>query len=428
MHEATAPAPAARGSLRLLGDPVYGPFFAGKLLATAGVWVHNIAAVVVVFELTGSATMVGAVSVAQFAPQLALTMWSGALADRGNRRRQLIAGRLISAVGSGGLMAWMVAVQPSGMSGAAAVIGTALLVGIGFAIGGPAMQAMLPSLVRSNELANAVALSSAPFTIARSAGPALGAALVGVGGPVLAFGVAAASQLAFVVVLVVLRIREVAGSRAKDSSIRAGLRHLRSDPTIALLLLGAATVGIGTDPVLTLAPSIADDLGAGREFVGALSSSFGIGAASAFLVLGWCRRRLGLARLGSGGLLLLAAGLGTLAVSSHPVPALLSVGVAGVGMTLSLTGFTTLLQQRAPEHLRGRVMALWSIAFLGSRPLAAAGNGLVADMASTTVALACVTALMVAGAWLARPSRVDTGASEGPDPHHGAVARLPDPE
>jgi predicted MFS family arabinose efflux permease len=173
-----------------------------------------------------------------------------------------------------------------------------------------------------------------------------------------------------------------------------------------LLLVGAATVGIGTDPVITLTPSLADDLGGGERLVGAMASVFGIGAGLGFVVLGRCRLWLGLPRLATTGLGVLAAGFATLAFAPTPAAALTILLLTGVGMTFSLTSLTTLIQQRVTEEVRGRVMALWSVAFLGSRPLAAGTNGLVADLTSVRTALLLVAGVVVLGAWLSRPSRV----------------------
>lgn len=398
--------PPARGSLRLLGDPTFGPFFVGQLLATAGVWVHNIAAAIVVYELTRSAALVGAVSIAQFGPQLLLASWSGAMADRGDRRRQVVWGRLVTVLGSGGLALWIATIGLDGVPGALAVVAAALVVGIGFALGGPAMQALIPSLVRPSELASGVTLSAAPFTLARAGGPAIGALIVTTAGPAAAFAVAAASNLAFAVLVMVLAIPNVERSPASDGSVRAGFRHIRGDGAVLALLLGACTVGIGADPVITLSPPIADALGGGSRLVGWLASAFGIGAVLAFPLLGWLRRRAGLPRMASGGLLVMAAGLGLLALAPVAWLALGAMGIAGVGITLAVTSLSTQLQQRSPEHLRGRIMAVWLIAFLGSRPLAAGVNGGIADVVSPAAALTVVVAVLVGGAWLVRPARI----------------------
>lgn len=415
-HGDTAP----RSGWRLLGDRTFGPFFAGKLLSTIGVWVHNIAAAIVVWELTRSALLVGAVSVGQFLPQLVLTPWSGARADRGDRRRQIIAGRLITAAGSIGLVVWTLTIGLQGRLGAYAVIAAATVVGIGFSIGGPAMQALLPALVRPAELPTAIAVSSMPFTIARASGPAIGALLVASVSATVAFGIAAVTNLLFAAILWRLPIRHVERPPTKDGRIRAGWLYVRSDVSMAALLLGVVTIGFGADPVITLTPSIAADLGAGSSFVGVLASAFGVGAGLAFLALGRFRRWLGLPTLGTTGIATMAVGMLALALAPTRHLAVAAMVLAGVGMTLSLTSLTTLIQQQVPEDLRGRVMALWGVAFLGSRPIAAGLSGALTDATSVTVALLVVVALLTGGAVLARPSRT---TSTSPTPPSSVGAR-----
>jgi predicted MFS family arabinose efflux permease len=396
-----------RGSLGLLTDRVFGPFFVGKLLSTAGIWIHNIVAAILAFQLTRSAFVVGLVSVAQFLPQLLFAPLSGAVADRGDRRKQLVLGRLIAAAGSGGLALWIALAGVEGLPGAAPVVGAALVVGIGFVVGGPAMHALLPTLVRPGELAAAIALNSVPFTVARAGGPALGALVAASAGPELAFAIAAAANLLFAGVLVGLPIGgKPATSADADRSVRAGLRYLRTDPTLVWLLAGVGAIGIGADPAITLTPPLSDGFGRGAELVGIFASSFGVGAGAAFLVLAPLRRTLGLPRLGTLGLALLATGMLALTVTPVPAAAIVAFGVGGAGMTLSLTSLSTQMQERLPDVLRGRVMALWSVAFLGSRPFAAAVNGAVADAVSVEAALLTVVTVLLVATWLSRPSRL----------------------
>jgi MFS family permease len=402
----TGPSEPPRSTLRVLTDRTFGSFFAAQVLSTMGIWIHNIAAAILVYELTRSALMVGLVSVAQFAPQLLFTPISGAHADRGDRRRQMVLGRLVTAVGSGGLAVWIVTLGVVGPAGAITVIAAAFIVGTGYSIGNPAMHAIVPALVRPSELASAVALNSLPFTIARAAGPALGALLAASIGAAWAFAMAAVSHVTFAVVLALLTIRPVERAPSKDSRVRAGLRYVRRRPGLFALLLGVATIGIGADPVITLTPPIADALGAGAGLVGALASAFGIGAGVAFLVLGRAQRWLGLPRLGVTGLGLLGGSMLAVALSPTPGASLTALGVGGVGMTFALTSQTTMIQQLVSEEFRGRVMALWSVAFLGSRPLAAAMNGAIADTFSLEAALTLVAVLVAGGAWLTRPTRL----------------------
>jgi MFS family permease len=403
-----SPEPVApRGSLKLLADPIFGPFFAGKLLSVSGIWIHNVVAAILAFQLTGSALVVGLVSVAQFAPQVLFAPLSGAIADRGDRRKQLVIGRLIVAAGSGSLAVWVALVGVNGLPGAAPVVAAALVVGIGFVVGGPAMHAMLPTLVRPNELAAAVALNSVPFTVARAGGPAVGALVAAYAGPAVAFAIAAVANLAFAVVMASLPIRgRTVQDPSADGSVRAGLRHLRVDPTLVLLLTGVAAVGVGADPAITLTPSLSAGLGRGSQLVGVLASSFGLGAGIALVGLTLMRRWLGLRRLGALGLTVLATGMLALMSASGVGLAILAFGVAGVGFTFALTSLSTQIQERLPDALRGRVMALWSLAFLGSRPFAAAVNGTIADTWSVEAALLTVAIVLLVAAWLCRPSRL----------------------
>jgi MFS family permease len=413
VHERHAVTPAAgvdrrdpRGSFRLLVDPTFGPFFLGKLLSTAGIWVHNIVAAILAYELSGSAFVVGMVSVAQFGPQLLFAPLSGALADRGDRRRQVIVGRLIAAAGSGSLAVAIGVLGVEGLPGAWVVVLAALIVGIGFVVGGPAMNALIPSLVRPNELASAVALNSIPFTVARAGGPAVGALIAATTGPASAFALAAATNVVFALMLLPLRIETRARANGADRRVRAGLAYLREDRAIWLLLVGVAAIGMGADPVITLTPSLSSGFGAGSTLVGVFASSFGVGAGLAFTVLGTLRRRLGLSRVATLGLGLLATGLLATAFAPAPGFAVASLGVAGSGMTLSLTSLSTQLQERLPDELRGRVMALWSVAFLGSRPIAAGLNGALADATSPALAFGVVAVIVAGAAWWCRPSAI----------------------
>ena len=399
----TSPPLAARRVPELLRDRTFGPFFIGQIVANMGVWIHNVAAAIVVWELTRSTTLVAAITIGQFAPQILLTPWSGARADRADRRRQLVVGTMITTTGTGLLALWSAGPGLVGTSGAYAVVLGATVVGIGFAIGGPASQALLPSLVRRTELPTAITLSSVPMTVARALGPAVGALLVTTAGPTVTFTVTTVLQATYG--LMMFRRTATASHVARrDTRILAAVTYLGRDRPVGFLLVGVAVVGLGVDPVITLAPAFADGLGGGGDLVGLITSAFGVGAILGFIVQPRMRRRLGIERSGTIGLIVLAAGLGPLVLATTATFAALTMIVAGAGMTLSLTAFTTAIQQRVPDALRGRVMALWSIAFLGSRPVAAALSGLLSDTFSEDVALLTATAIILLGAVVSRPT------------------------
>jgi MFS family permease len=407
--DGVARVPPVRRVPQLLRDRAFGPYFLGQVLVTMAIWIYNVAAAIIVWELTRSTSLVAAITIGQFVPQILLTAWSGARADRADRRRQLVAGSLITALGSGLLVAWSVTVGLEGEPGAWAVILTAVIVGVGFAVGGPAGQALLPSLVRLPELPTAIAISSAPFTVARAVGPALGALLVTIGGATLTFSITTVLHASYALMMY-RRERTVNGTSRQDARILIAITYLGENRPMAYLLLGVMVVGLGVDPIITLAPAFADGLGGGGDIVGAIASAFGVGALLGFAVQPGVRRRLGIERAATLGLLILALGLAPLALVTSVLAAVVTMVLAGVGMTLALTAFTTTIQQRVPDALRGRVMALWSLAFLGSRPLGAAISGFLSDVSSEATALWAAVTIILVGAVLSRPTMTRAAA------------------
>ncbi|MEY3019494.1 MAG: hypothetical protein RLZZ272_478 [Actinomycetota bacterium] len=401
--------PVPRSSRALLLDGAFGPFFAGKVLATIGIWIHNVAAAILVHRLTGSALLVGAVSVGQFVPQLLLAPWSGARADRRDRRRQVILGVGVTTAGAAGLTVWSAVSGLDGRRGAAAIIAAATVVGIGFALSGPAMQAMIPQLVRPTELTTAIAMTSIPMMVARTTGPALGALLITAGGPVATFGTTVGLNVLYLGALARTRPRPDEQRHDRPRDLLAGWRFARSDPRVARALVAIAIIGVGVDPVITLTPSLVAELREPAALVGVMASAFGGGAATAFLLLGAVRRRLGLPATGTLGLGVLAASLLVASLAPSGPVAIAAFAVGGIGMTLALPSFTAVIQRTVPDAVRGRVMALWSVAFLGSRPLTASATGALTDATSVRVALLVSVVTIVIGAWMTRQPYLPDG-------------------
>lgn len=396
--------PGPRGAVRLAFDPVFGGIFWGKLISSAGVWIHSIVAAIVVFAATHSALMVGLVSVAQFAPQLFLSLISGKWADRGHAPRQIFVGRILCATGSGSLALWLWLIPGTGAALAIPVLLASLLVGFGFVVGGPAMQSIIPSLIRPGELATAMALNTAPMTTARIAGPALGALVAANLGAPAAFGIAAATHLVFAVIILVLQFpeREVRAV-GFDYSVRTALRHVRRDRPLLLLLVAVTATGFGSEPSMTLAPAMAHELGGGTRLVGELSMAFGVGAGIGLIIISAASRRIRSATASSGGLWFMVLGLAAVAVSPVVWLVLLAFGLAGFGFAWAMTGISTLVQERAPDALRGRIMALWMMGFIGSRPVAAAMIGSASDLWSVRASFVLTAFLLALIALVCRP-------------------------
>lgn len=397
-----------RGALRLMVDPVFGGLFWGKIFSVVAVWTHSIIAAVVMYDATGSALMVGLVGVVQFAPQLILSPISGKWADTGNPARQILLGRVLCVAGSGSIAVWMFA-DPGlqGMSLAMPVLLGSTLVGFGFVVGGPAMQSIVPDLIRPGELSTAMALNSIPMTIGRIAGPAAGAYLAAHFGAATGFAVSAVLHVVFAVLLILIRFparpERPAGT---DYRVRTALRYVWRDRPLLLALLAVTTVGVAADPSITLAPSLADALGGDTRMVGTLSAVFGIGAAVGMAALAMLGGRMASARVSAVGLTGLGLGCAVLAASVVPGIALAGFALAGLGFGWALTGLSTVVQERAPAELRGRIMALWLVGFLGSRPIAAAVLGGTADTVSVQAAFGVAAALTLLVAVLCRPSKL----------------------
>jgi MFS family permease len=405
--EAAAP-PRPRGALGLMFDPVFGAIFWGKMFAVVAVWTHGIVAAIVMYDATGSALMVGLVGVVQFGPQLILTPTSGKWADVGNPARQILLGRVMCVAGSGLAAVWLFSDDGlRGMSAAAPVLIGSLLVGFGFVVGGPAMQSIIPNLIRDGELSTAMALNSMPMTIGRIVGPASGAYLAAHLGPEAGFAVSAGLHLVFAIFLVLVRFpSRPERHAATDYRVRTAVKYVWRDRPLLLALLAVATVGIASDPSITLTPSLADQLGGGTRLVGTLSATFGIGAAVGMTSLALMRGRLASPWVSSIGLTGLTVGSAVLALGSVPALAIGGFAVAGLGFGWAMTGLATVVQERAPEVLRGRIMALWLVGFVGSRPIAAALLGGTADAVSVQAAFAVAAALCLVVALCARPSRL----------------------
>lgn len=392
-------------------DPIVGPFMLGQLIATGGIWVFSIIATILVWDMTGSPVMVGLTGVAQYLPHILLSLWSGARADAGDRRAQLVVGRLLVSVGALTVIIWVSALGLRGTPGAIGIIVSSAIAGIGFAVGGPALHALIPDMVKPSELGAAIALNSIPNTLARAAGPAVGALFVVRGIPGTGFFVAALANAVFALIVWRLPISVAQYVRTGDRRIRFAFNYVRSHRALFALLVGVFVIGVGADPAITLSPPLAAQLGGGAPEIGLLASAFGSGAGLAFFLIGPGSNMLGLPRLATTGVALMALGTLSLAVATTVPVAAASLFLSGVGLTIALAGFTTLIQQRSPDDLRGRIMALWSVAFLGSRPFAAGVSGLVADAFSVRTALLLTLLVLILGGLTSRPSRTTLRAA-----------------
>jgi MFS family permease len=397
------PPAAARGPL---GRREFRLYFAGNLISNIGNWLNNVALSVYMLELTGSSFWVGVGAAGLTIPILLFALPAGALADRADRvlllrRAQAVSFCLASllaiivATGSANRI-WLIAV--------AAGLGTCGAVAI------PAMQSMIPSMVPPSELPEAIGLNALTFNIARVVGPLLAAAILTTVGAVWAFWINAATFLPLVAVLAIIRRPPFPRTAGLPGPIAEGISYAWNHLRTRTMLLAIVAIGFSLDPISTLAPALAKSFGIAAGGAGWIVTSWGTGAVLG-LTAGRSLARL-VARRGLGwtGLLAMGAGIAGLGASRSLAPALVAGVVVGVGYIISTMAFTTNIQADVPEALRGRVMALWTIAFLGPRPIAAVIGGALGDAIGPHIATALFAIPALGAAWFVR--RTDPPAVE----------------
>lgn len=390
-----------RGSDRLVFSPTFAPFFFGNLLSNCGTWFQNIAQSLLVYRATGSSFLVGAVGFAQFGSVLFLSPWAGSVADRFDRRRLLIATQLFSA----GFTALLTIAAAADVTSTPVILVLVAAIGVGNAFATPAMSAIVPQLVAPEQVPRAIALHSVTYNLARAIGPLLGAAVIARFGIVPAFGVNTLSYLSLVVALLVLRPRShVTGKRPERSGFMGGVRLVQRIPGLPRYLLAVVAIALTADPVATLAPALAIDVfGHSESFVGVMIAAFGAGAVAAAALSSMRAENLDnrlLTRLAT-----LGIGMAGVGLAPNGWVALVALVIAGYGYLGANSLATSSIQLRIDDSQRGRVMAVWSIAFLGVKPISAVISGALAELvgARASMVVMCVPAIGVA-AWLRRTS------------------------
>lgn len=360
-----------RGAWRIVLDRDYGPYWLGTFLSACGTWFQSIAATLLVYRLTGSAFMVGVVTLSQLIGMVILAPWTGAVADRFDHRRVIVTVSLLGFA----IASLVVMLQVLGLLDVPVLVVLLFASGVVGAFALPAQQALVARLVAPERLSSAVAMNSVTFNLARAVGPVAATAVIAAVGFGPAFLVNAVSYLAVVVAMLVIRVRGDGGTpRRRD--LPGSIATLREQPVLAGLLLIVAAIAISADPFGTLAPFLAETvLGRPDTDAGGIAGAFGLGAVVAAILLRTDRtqRRMAL------DMLVMGAGVAALGVVLHYELALVASFVAGFAYLSAQTAATTRLLLSTPVHVRGRVMALWGVAWLGTRPFASIIDGFIAD-------------------------------------------------
>jgi MFS family permease len=377
--EVTKGATGPRAAARVIATRNFGPYFFGNALSASGTWFQNLAAAILVYRLTHSAFLLGVLNFAQFIPLLVLAPWAGSAADRLDRRLVVVVSQLASTA----LSAALAALAWTGAAPAAVVIAVTLALGIANAFSAPASQALIAALVEPGDLPTAVGLNSMTYNVARALGPTLAAVCVATLGIPAAFAINSASYLLLALGVSVTRPRR-RRERPESARLRESLALVRGEPRLAAFLVVVALVGFASDPVNTLAPAFAHAFGRPDTEGGYIIGVFGAGAVTAALLL--AGRVAGSRRRMAATLTLLGAGVPLFSVAPWLALGFAPLFVAGFGYLASNTSATSRVQLEVDEAQRGRIMALWTVAFLGLRPFASITDGAIASAFGVRVA------------------------------------------
>jgi MFS family permease len=400
--------PVRRGGARAaFSYPTFRRVYLGALLSNIGSWMQTVILGAFIYHQTGSATYVALGTLAQLGPLLLLSIPGGAVADRFDRRTVLVVVSVEQLAFSLAIAALVTRSSPN----IALLLGCILAIGVGQAVYAPAYSALIPTLVDRRDMAGAISLNSANMNLSRVIGPAIGGVLYAKVGASWVFVGNAVTYLFIIGALWGVRlpraIVEIGESRVQR--LLGGIRAARRDRVVSRCLTTMVLFSFFCLPVAVLMPVLAHaNLGLDEDSVayGLLYAAFGLGAVVGALSIGTFlveRDLATLVRLGLAGYAVSLAAFGLVRQPGIAYPAAFLVGVCYFG---TVTSLSTVLQQRLDDAVRGRVMALWIMAFGGTVPIGAIVAGPLSDLVGITGVLlggAVVAALLAVFARLAPP-------------------------
>jgi len=391
---------ALRRSFNSLAVPNYRRYFVGQFISLSGNWMQTVAEIWLILELTGSGVAVGATTALQFLPMLLFGAWGGLLADRLSKRGLLIATQAAMAIPA----LFLLAVTVAGLVTPWMVFALVFVRGAINAVDNPTRQSFAIEMVGPDRVVNAVSLNSVIIHSARIVGPAFAGVLIATVGVAPCFAVNVASFAGMIVALGLMdpsQLRAAPIAAREPGAIRAALRYVRATPELAVPLALMALVGTFGFNFQVILPLLATfSFGGSASAYAALVCAMGVGSVIGALLTGAGNRTgapmiTGLA-LAFGVLALLAAAMPTLALEL-PVLALLGGSAVAFAATVNSS-----LQLAVEPAMRGRVMALYSVVFLGSTPIGGPLAGWLAQAYDPRVALLLAASAGLSAAWAGR--------------------------
>lgn len=372
-------------------------FWFGQLVSLAGTWMQDVALSWLVLSLTDSPSALGLTMTIRFLPSLVFSLYGGVLADRLPKRRTIIGTQSVQMA-----VALVLAVLTStNVITVALIYGLAGLRGLVDSVESPTRQAFVPEMVGKAQMPNAIALNSTQFNAARIVGPAIGAAVINVLGIAACFYLNAVSFLAVISALLAMREKDLqpAVRAGKDKVLRTlaeGFRYVRSTPDIVLIMIVVGMLGTFGYNFQVVAPLLAKyQLHAGATGLGVLMAALGVGAVLGGLIAAYKGK--------PGRILLLSAaacfsvlqfGLALSAWQWLSAVLMFAIGMFGV---LFMTSANTSLQLLVPEAMRGRVMGMYILLFIGTTPIGSSVIGQLAEAVGVRDTILAMGGLCTAG-------------------------------
>ncbi len=366
--------------MRALAHRNFRLYFGGQAISILGTWVQQVALSWLVYRLTGSVALLGVTTFAALLPQLVVGPVAGAWVDRRDKRRALIVVQALLCL-QAGVLALLTAF---GAIGPALIVAMSALLGVLNAFDTPLRQSLINSFVADRaDLPNALALNAMLFNAGRFAGPPLAGVLVGVTSEAFCFALNAASFMALLTGVLLIRIEatpKAAGSMGRV--FREGLAYAWATYPVRVLILTLAVVNVTASSYAVLLPVFAKDVFAGDAItLGWLWGAAGCGAFGSTVFLATRKSVPGLVKVVLAGAGLSAVALLVFALNLHLAMALAAMVALGFGISVCNVGINMLLQSLAPDELRGRVVSFFTSTRFGFDAI----GGLLAGLLATEV-------------------------------------------
>jgi MFS family permease len=387
---------------RALRHRNYRLFFSGQSVSLIGTWITRIATSWLVYRLTGSELLLGVVGFCGQIPTLIFAPFAGVLTDRWDRQRILLITQVLSllqslALGVLTLGRWITVRE---------IVALQIMQGVINAFDTPARQAFVVEMVEDrSDLPNAIALNSSMVNASRIIGPSIGGAVIAAVGEGWCFILDAVSYLFVIGSLLAMRLRRATLKRDTrvGAELRGGFEYVARSVPIRTVLIVLAIVSAMGMPYVVLMPAIAADvLHGGPDTLGMLMAATGVGALAGALYLAGRKSVVGLGRVTMYATLTFGAGLVAFAFSRHFTVAIPILVIVGAGFMVQMAATNTVLQTLVDDAMRGRVMAFYAMAFLGTAPIGSLLAGYLAQRVGTSITIAIGgVACLMSGAWLA---------------------------